>query len=403
MAREELTLLLSKAFGIIEKYDMVKSLEENFNIFEILNLEEREVELHSKLLFFLLNNKEKNNIYEKFFKYFLEIVLKEIYEADKEYRIYREYAISGGRIDFYIESEDVIYAIEIKINSIDGEEQLKKYNDFLCKKEKKTKLYYLTLFGEDPTKAENQEIKIISLSFKENVVDWLKKCIEKTYDSPLTRETLKQYLYSINKLTNNIQEEGKEMELKALLREKQNFRVASELIETVNSLKEEIEIEFWEELEEKILYDGEKRINPYYKGKGQELTFYKDINLEENLLCFGIGRGKSKIYFFIGIRNKENEDWETEDILKNNEDIRNKFESFEKKEIEKNNYVRGSANWRYIDIANTNFNTNDIYILIEKDKKDKNEKTKKEKLIEEIIKYFNTKQKLISEVFLNEK
>ena len=395
MEKEELTLLLSKAFGIIEKYDMVKSLEENFNIFEILNLEEREVELHSKLLFFLLNNKEKNNIYEKFFRYFLEIVLKEKYEANKEYRVYREYAISGGRIDFYIENEDVIYAIEMKINSIDGEEQLKKYNDFLCKKEKKTKLYYLTLFGEDPTKAENREIGIISFSFKENVVDWLKKCIEKSYDSPLTRETLKQYLYSINKLTNNIQEEGKEMELKALLREKQNFRIASELKEATEKLKEEIETDFWEELKKRIEYNGDKRINPFKTGR--ELLFYKDIDSKDNLLCFGLGRWKeSGIYFLIGTADKETDEWTTKDVLEKNEDIRNKFESFEKEENERNNYKRGNANWRETNIPNTNFNTDDIYILIEKDKE-----VKKEKLIEEIIDYFNKKHELINQVFLS--
>lgn len=397
MEKEEYILLLSKAFGIIEKYDMVKSLEENFNIFEILNLEEREVELHSKLLFFLLNNKEKNNIYEKFFKYFLEIVLKEKYEADKEYRIYREYAILGGRIDFYIESEDIIYAIEMKINSIDGEEQLKKYNDFLCKKEKKTKLYYLTLLGEDPTKAENQEIGIISLSFKENVVDWLKKCIEKSYNFSLTRETLKQYLYSVNKLTNNIQEEGKEMELKTLLRENKNFRVASELIEAVNSLKEELEMEFWEELKEKISYDGEKIINPF--NNGIELLFYKDINLEENLLCFGLGRWKgSGIYFLIGTADKETDEWTTKVVLNKNENIKNKFENFEKEENERSNYKRWGANWRETNIPNTNFNTDDIYILIEKDKE-----VKKEKLMEEIIDYFNKKHELINQVFLSEK
>lgn len=399
MKKEEYTLLLSKAFGIIEKYDMVKSLEENFNIFEILNLEEREGELHSKLLFFLLNNKEKNNIYEKFFKYFLEIVLKEKYEADKKYRIYREYAISGGRIDFYIESEDIIYAIEMKINSIDGEEQLKKYNDFLCKKEKKTKLYYLTLLGEDPTKAENQEIGIISLSFKENVVDWLKKCIEKSYNSPLTRETLKQYLYSINKLTKNIQEEGKEMELEALLREDKNFRVASELAKAANNLKEKIEIEFWEELKEKISYDGKKIIDTF--NNGIEVLFYKDINLEENLLCFGLGRRKdSAIYFLIGTVDKETDEWTTEDVLKKNEVIRNKFENFEKEENERSNYKRWYANWRATNISNTNFNTDDIYILIEKDEKNKN---KKEKLMEEIIGYFTTKHTSINQVFLSEK
>lgn len=58
------------------------------------------------------------------------------------------------------------------------------------------------------------------------------------------------------------------------------------------------------------------------------------------------------------------------------------------------------ANWRETNILDTNFNTDDIYILIEKYK---NEKTKKEKLIEKIIDYFNTKHELINQVFLNEK
>ena len=125
----------------------------------------------------------------------------------------------------------------------------------------------------------------------------------------------------------------------------------------------------------------------------------KDINLKENLLCFGLGSWKgSGIYFLIGTADKGTDEWTTKDVLEKNEDIRNKFESFEKEENERNNYKRWGANWRETNIPNTNFNTDDIYILIEKDKE-----MKKEKLIEEIIDYFNIKHELINHVFLSEK
>ena len=258
MEEKDFWILLTKADTILEKYNYAEKLKENFNIFEILGLENLEVDLHSFLIFSLIKNPKKNSLYENFFKIFLEIVLKEKYDSSKKYQVFREYQIFNGRMDFYIKTDDKEYAVEMKIWTVDSENQLKKYQKFLDSQHKKNKLYYLTLFGDDPIQEENKEINPILISFKEDISKWIKKCIEKSYDYPKTRETLKQYLFTINKLTNNLQDEEKEMEIKELLLKDNNLKIAMELSKSIETVKEEVEEKFWEELMNKINIPLEK-------------------------------------------------------------------------------------------------------------------------------------------------
>lgn len=137
MEEKDFWILLTKADTILEKYNYAEKLKENFNIFEILGLENLEVDLHSFLIFSLIKNPKKNSLYENFFKIFLEIVLKEKYDSSKKYQVFREYQIFNGRMDFYIKTDDKEYAVEMKIWTVDSENQLKKYQKFLDSQHKK--------------------------------------------------------------------------------------------------------------------------------------------------------------------------------------------------------------------------------------------------------------------------
>lgn len=388
MEEKDFWFLLTKADTILEKYNYAEKLKENFNIFEILGLENLEVDLHSFLIFSLIKNPKKNNLYENFFKDFLEIVLKEKYDSSKKYQVFREYQISNGRMDFYIKTDDKEYAVEMKIWAVDSENQLKKYQEFLDSQNKKNKLYYLTLFGDEPTQEENKETNPILISFKEDISKWIKKCIEKSYDYPKTRETLKQYLFTINKLTNNLQDEEKEMEIKELLLKDNNLKIAIELSKSIESVKEEVEEKFWEELIDKIDVPFEK--DTFFDSSFKEINFYKEINLEEEILCFGLGRGKNSIYFFIGLTNREHDTWISPNFL---DDLISKFDKFQEKTINsKREYKMESTVWKYIKISkSTNFNIDDFYILL--DTEERND------LILELTEYMQKMYQIINEIF----
>ncbi len=388
MEEKDFWFLLTKADTILEKYNYAEKLKENFNIFEILGLENLEVDLHSFLIFSLIKNPKKNNLYENFFKDFLEIVLKEKYDSSKKYQVFREYQISNGRMDFYIKTDDKEYAVEMKIWAVDSENQLKKYQEFLDSQNKKNKLYYLTLFGDEPTQEENKETNPILISFKEDISKWIKKCIEKSYDYPKTRETLKQYLFTINKLTNNLQDEEKEMEIKELLLKDNNLKIAIELSKSIESVKEEVEEKFWEELIDKIDIPFEK--DTFFDSSFKEINFYKEINLEEEILCFGLGRGKNSIYFFIGLTNREHDTWISPNFL---DDLISKFDKFQEKTINsKREYKMESTVWKYIKISkSTNFNIDDFYILL--DTEERND------LILELTEYMQKMYQIINEIF----
>ena len=391
MEEKDFLLLLTKAKVILEKYETINKLKENFNIFEVLKLENLEVDLHSHLLYSIINNPKQSYLYEQFFKYFLEIVLKEEYDSSKKYQVFREYKIHNGRIDFYIATSDKQYAIEMKIYSSDSENQLKKYQDFLNSHNKISKLYYLTLFGEEPLHEENKLVNLNLISFKDDISKWVRKCIEKSYDNSSIREILKQYLFIVNKLTDNIQGEEEKMELENLLLKDDNLKIAMELSKAINGVKEKLEIEFWKEIENRCSVPLEKNLENYENFT--ELEIYKDINLNEKKLCFGLGKGKYNIYFFIGISD-ENNDWITEEYLKENHKLNEKFIKFQDKTTKsREKYKISGGYWKYIEISkNIDFSSNDYFYLLV-DKKQRAE------LVEELVLFLEEIYKDINEVF----
>ena len=67
-------------------------------------------------------------------------------------------------------------------------------------------MVYLTLDGSEPneesTKGLTKEVreKIITMSYKENIVEWLNDCIKEVAEVPIIRETLIQYRSLLKKL-----------------------------------------------------------------------------------------------------------------------------------------------------------------------------------------------------------
>ena len=113
------------------------------NIFKITNMADKEI-VHSDMLAWLFNPYENHNLNDKI----LKEILMQLSKKDAEYislllldysdlEVYREYTIDNGRrIDIVMESKNnkVIFIIENKIWSGEGDNQLEDYKNYIDEK-----------------------------------------------------------------------------------------------------------------------------------------------------------------------------------------------------------------------------------------------------------------------------
>ena len=237
---------------INKKYDEIAKITgEGFNIFSIMKMESDEVRLHSRFIGELLNPFGKHNQGALFLKLFVEHVVNklelEIYideELEKATIIIEENIglISddyekGGRIDLVIKpnGEKKVIVIENKIYAIDQHKQLVRYKQ----EYPKSILLYLTLNGKQPdeTSIKNDENNLLKkdhdfycISYEEQILIWLKECIKYSYEKPLLRETISQYINLIKHLTHQTMNEDMNKELLSNISKNPEYIESAEII-----------------------------------------------------------------------------------------------------------------------------------------------------------------------------
>lgn len=208
---------------------------ENYNIFYDLGFMSDEVHLHSMFLANLLNPKGSHGQRGKFLEAFLKMLQKSfpaisadnlelnITNASVEVEKYigRQTDSEGGRIDIYLTDGKHSIIIENKIYAGDQHHQMLRYWNYgMSQKgndtEKSFVLIYLTLDGCSPSKdsfgdEDLKENDIVCLSYKSDIRGWLDRCVELASRTPLVRETINQYISTIDILTNNVMEDNKEL------------------------------------------------------------------------------------------------------------------------------------------------------------------------------------------------
>ena len=207
---------------------------ENFNIFNDLGFMSDEVHLHSMFLANLLNPKGSHGQRGKFLEAFLKMLQKSfpaisadsleldtaIASVEVEKYIGRQTDSEGGRIDIYLTDGKHSIIIENKIYAGDQHHQMLRYWNYgMSQKgddtEKSFVLIYLTLDGCSPSKdslgEDLKENDIVCLSYKSDIRGWLDRCVELASRTPLVRETINQYISTIDILTNNVMEDNKEL------------------------------------------------------------------------------------------------------------------------------------------------------------------------------------------------
>ena len=237
----------------IEKFER----GENYNIFNDLGFMSDEVHLHSMFLANLLNPKGSHGQRGKFLEAFLKMLQKsfsaisadnlelDITNASVEVEKYigRQTDSEGGRIDIYLTDGKHSIIIENKIYAVDQYHQMLRYWNYgMSQKgndtEKSFVLIYLTLDGCSPSKESLgeylKENDIVCLSYKSDIRGWLDHCVELASRTPLVRETINQYISTIDILTNNVMEDNKE--LLDILSKEENLDAVFDIIDSKENL-----------------------------------------------------------------------------------------------------------------------------------------------------------------------
>ena len=155
-----------------------------FNIFEVLGITNKEV-LICRFLGELLDPIGRHREGPRFLESFIKTVLRDEVEkellADATVEL-EEVIKDNRRVDIAIHIGKKVYPIEVKIWAGDQDAQLNDYYSYynnggwLCEK-----IYYLTPDGHKPSSTSTKGLdddKIVKLSFKENIKEWIKTEIE---------------------------------------------------------------------------------------------------------------------------------------------------------------------------------------------------------------------------------
>ncbi|MFN2110071.1 MAG: PD-(D/E)XK nuclease family protein, partial [Anaerolineae bacterium] len=225
-----------------------------FNVFAMLRAEDDEVNLHSRFLFELLNPQGTHGMGTAFLERFLVQAGLEAFDVTTA-TVQREYR----NMDIFI-ANDAQQAIilENKIYAPDQPKQLLRYYKAVRKEGyKDVFVLYLTPYGDAPgaESAGNLDEEVITLSYADDVRDWLAACIEGAAPYPVIRETLVQYQRLVEGLTG--QAGGRRlMDVKALLKDEETVTAAISIGQALTEVKVDTQFAFWLALEEKLLAAG---------------------------------------------------------------------------------------------------------------------------------------------------
>ncbi len=246
---ERVTNLLSQVKTVVNSYSRIEEITgQNFNLFSLLRKEYDEVRLHSKFIAELLNPYGSHSQGAIFLKCFLNVLKLEDFESNNASVFTEHYTgainlekTKGGNIDILIRSiNNKLIKIENKIYAIEQENQLLRYHNY----QEKGVLIFLTLYGKESVNHKEllaNNIDYVQLSYKDDIVNWLEMCIEKSAKTPIVRESIHQYLNLVKKLTQQNKSTQMSQEITRIVtKSKSNFESYIALKNSENEIYEEV-------------------------------------------------------------------------------------------------------------------------------------------------------------------
>lgn len=259
MDQSELNYLFDEVQNLLNEYeDDIKKTGEGFNVFKILGLSYNEVRTHTAFIADLLNPAGSHEMGDVFLELFIETLkdnysnkwnLNDFYKKKKLTveknktigPINKEYT-EGGNIDLIITSSNKQgIIIENKINAPDQLNQLLRYHNYGKKKFSGFELLYLTLDGrqasDNSTGEILKEVDYKKMSYKKDILCWLKACKDNPDINELLKATIVQYIYLVETLTGTTNYNKMEKEIqKKIINDKLSFEVAKEINKQYNKI-----------------------------------------------------------------------------------------------------------------------------------------------------------------------
>ena len=206
--------LFGRIKEINERYAEVKRVYESsgvlYNIFDVLGLTSSEVGLHSTFIASLLRSGQ-HGAGTKFLEAFLRMSRLDLpsdffdianVSVEQEKYIGPITDTEGGRIDLILTDGKNSLIIENKIYADDQKNQLLRYHNY----RPAAKLVYLSLYEDNKPSAKSlgslSAECVTCISYRTDIVQWLEECVRISANLPYIRETINQYIKTIQLLTN---------------------------------------------------------------------------------------------------------------------------------------------------------------------------------------------------------
>ncbi|MGB4655345.1 MAG: PD-(D/E)XK nuclease family protein [Bacteroidales bacterium] len=293
---EKINNLLNQIAIINKKNaEILEATDGRFNIFRICGINHYE-NTHSAILAEFLNSKGTHGLKSKLLECFID-TLGDCFTIEKfnhnKSRVYTEYLTKEGRIDILIEdNQKKAIIIENKIYAKDEKEQLKRYNRYAQKYKNGYQILYLTLLGDNASEQSGSGVSYLPISYKENIINWLEKCVAIASRLPIVRETIIQYINHLKYLTNQDMYIKNKEEIIEVLSKNENLRVAKVIYQNYS---------------ETFDYLIEKHFNPkmedFAKQKGLEYHYERS---EEHYVGFRLTNSNWQEKYWIHFRFVDN-------------------------------------------------------------------------------------------------
>lgn len=251
---------LNQVKQLVESFEKQRELSgENFNIFSIMSMGSDEVFTHSAIISELLNPKGSHSLGTKPLELFYKIVIDEekssedlkhfICLKEEHAGFISEDKTEGGRLDIVVkDAYENGFVIENKIYAGEQHNQLLRYRN----RYPKAKILYLTLKGEESKQSKSVDgIIYHQISYENDIVNWITECSKLAYDKPILRETLKQYLYLIKKLTNQTTDNEMSTEIIEIINN--NFEASAEIHKNFEVALRMKQLEFLKSIKTEVL------------------------------------------------------------------------------------------------------------------------------------------------------
>ncbi len=316
--------ILAEIKGIYDHQQEIKKLRgEHFNVFSVLQMESSENATHSAFLGELLNPEGSHLFKNTFLSLFLKAVDFEGQFDEGSAHVTLEKHIgtvdlllkTGGRIDIFIADKyGNTISIENKIYAGDQSAQVERYANYNTER---NTVYYLTLDGHSPSEESKGLLEEYSdfhcISYQSTIIKWLTLCMKEAAEQPILRETIRQYILLLKKLTNQLSDNDMEDQVLSSIRK--NYTSAKLIADNIWKVELKVVEEFLDEIKAIVAAEiGEEYIikiedlNESWTGMTIELKEWNGIQVKLE--------GQSKIpwnYTIYGIRANR-DDWESEDF-----------------------------------------------------------------------------------------